>query len=103
MHAIMKMASASASACCVCKTPINAGNCRLLNRPREVESNKKFRDFLNKFCHSPLNTPDIPSFISTIGQTSWSVGFITFSKTKGRVTKHIDFHQGRTQGGAQGA
>ena len=63
MHAVVKMASASASACCVCKTSISAGNRRLLNGPREVESNKKVRDFLNKFCHSPLNAPDIPSFI----------------------------------------
>ena len=58
------MASVSASVnCCVCKTHVSAGNRRVLNGPREVESNKKVVDFLNKYCCKPLNAPDVPSFI----------------------------------------
>ena len=52
------MASVSASVnCCVCKTHVSAGNRRVLNGPREVESNKKVVDFLNKCCCNPLNAP----------------------------------------------
>lgn len=72
VHGQSSSMSVMANACCVCKVAVVCGNRRILNGPREIESNKRVVDFLKKHCGHPSPSLDSSGTFTFICRSCFS-------------------------------